>query len=244
MRRFILVVAFYLVFAQLLLAASDTGTSTSLFYPDLQVIVPADKILIEGAGNTRRLQYTHNTFNAGPGPLVIQPALNSASGNYQGSQYIYSYNSSEGWALNEKIPVAGAFVFHSEHGHFHFPLVILDFTILRVQMVSQGTPLHSVRKTDFVSPTLSFSIRRCLMPGKPTVLARAWILLLCVEYISELSTSTTKPIPANPLTSGIYPMATTGFEYWLMQTTTLQRATRPTTRLMCYLKSAATTFKC
>jgi len=149
MRRFILVVAFYLVFAQLLLAASDTGTSTSLFYPDLQVIVPADKILIEGAGNTRRLQYTHNTFNAGPGPLVIQPALNSASGNYQGSQYIYSYNSSEGWALNEKIPVAGAFVFHSEHGHFHFPLVTFGLYDTSGANGEPGNPIALSEKNGF-----------------------------------------------------------------------------------------------
>jgi len=149
MRRFILVVAFYLVFAQLLLAGSDTGTSTSLLYPDLQVIVPTDKILIEGDGNTRRLQYTHNTFNAGPGPLVIQPVLNSASGNYQGSQYIYSYSSSEGWLLNEKIPVAGAFIFHSEHGHFHFPLVTFGLYDTSGANGEPGNPIALSEKNGF-----------------------------------------------------------------------------------------------
>jgi hypothetical protein len=123
MRRSILVITFYLVFAQPLLAGNDTGTSSSLLYPDLHVIIPGDKISIEGTGSTRQIQYTHDTFNAGPGPLVIQPALNSASGNYQGSQYIYSYSPEDGWSRNDQIPVAGAFVFHSEHGHFHFPLV-------------------------------------------------------------------------------------------------------------------------
>lgn len=121
MRYSILVIAFYFVFAQPLLAGTET--SSSLRYPDLQVIVPPDEISIVGTGNSRQFQYTHDTFNAGPGPLVIQPALNSASGNYQGTQYVYSYSSSDGWSLDEQTPVAGAFIFHSEHGHFHFPLV-------------------------------------------------------------------------------------------------------------------------
>lgn len=149
MRRFIVVVAFYLVFVHPLLAASDTGTSTSLLYPDLQVIVPADKISIEGAGNTRQLQYTHDTFNAGPGPLVIQPALNSASGNYQGSQYIYSYNSSDAWPLNERTPVAGAFIFHSEHGHFHFPLVTFGLYDTSGANGEPGNPIALSEKNGF-----------------------------------------------------------------------------------------------
>lgn len=140
MRRFIFVTAFYFLFAQALFAAggvelnmpadqSPAGTinAPSVFsyfsrlYPDLQVIISTDKISITGTGSRRQFQYTHNTLNAGPGPLIIQPVLNSASGNYQGTQYLYSYDSQEGWSRNGQTPVAGAFVFHSEHGHFHFP---------------------------------------------------------------------------------------------------------------------------
>jgi hypothetical protein len=144
MRRFILAVVFYLVSAQPLLAADDAGT----LYPDLHVIVPADKISIEGTGSDRQLQYTHDTFNAGPGPLVIQPILNSASGNYQGDQYIYSYNPA-GWSRDGEIPVAGAFVFHSEHGHFHFPLVTFGLYDTSGTSGGPGTPIVVSEKNGF-----------------------------------------------------------------------------------------------
>jgi hypothetical protein len=98
------------------------GAGPSLKYPDLRVIIPTNAMSIAGTGSSREFQYTHDTFNAGPGPLVIQPMYNPASGNYQGTQYIYSLSSSGVWSLANQIPVAGAFIFHSEHGHFHFPL--------------------------------------------------------------------------------------------------------------------------
>lgn len=88
--------------------------------PDLSVIVPPGGISVVGAGGSRVLQYTHDTFNGGRGPLAIQPAYHPTSGNYQGTQLVYTYGGS-GWALSQQIPVAGAFVFDAAHGHFHFP---------------------------------------------------------------------------------------------------------------------------
>jgi len=76
---------------------------------------------IAGTGSSRVFQYTHDTFNGGPGPLVIQPAYHPDSGVYQGTQYIYSLSSSGTWTLANTIPIAGAFVFDAAHGHFHFP---------------------------------------------------------------------------------------------------------------------------
>ncbi|MFI5370521.1 MAG: Ig-like domain-containing protein [Candidatus Eisenbacteria bacterium] len=88
--------------------------------PDLSVIVPPGGISVAGTGSTRVLQYTHDTFNGGSGPLVIQPAYHPASGNYQGTQQVYTYNAGT-WTLSQQIPVAGTFVFDAAHGHFHFP---------------------------------------------------------------------------------------------------------------------------
>jgi len=101
------------------------GTPSSLLYPDLSVIIPTTgtkAMTIAGTGSSRVFRYTHDTFNGGLGPLVIQPAFNSASGNYQGTQYIYSLSSSDVWSIASENPVAGAFIFHADHGHFHFPL--------------------------------------------------------------------------------------------------------------------------
>jgi hypothetical protein len=89
-------------------------------YPDLSDIIPLGRISIAGSGTNRMFQYTHDTFNGGSGPLEIQPVYNPVSGNYQGYQHIYFYQSGT-WTLVKTIPVAGAFVFDAAHGHFHFP---------------------------------------------------------------------------------------------------------------------------
>jgi Bacterial Ig domain/Lysyl oxidase len=97
------------------------GAPPALLFPDLSIIIPTDLISVEQTPTGRVFQYTHDTFNGGPGPLVIQPTYNPASGNYQGTQYIYSLSESGEWSLSEQIPVAGAFVWHEVHGHFHYP---------------------------------------------------------------------------------------------------------------------------
>lgn len=93
----------------------------TLNYPDLTDIIPPGEISVVGTGANRVFQYTHDTFEAGTGPLEIQPVYNPASGNYQGVQHIYSVNASGKLVVSQSIPVAGAFVFDADHGHFHFP---------------------------------------------------------------------------------------------------------------------------
>ena len=95
-------------------------TPATTNYPDLSDIIPPGQISIVGTGTNRQFQYTHDTFNGGSGPLEILPVYNAASGNYQGYQHIYSLQSGT-WVLVRTIPVAGAFVFDTAHGHFHFP---------------------------------------------------------------------------------------------------------------------------
>jgi len=92
----------------------------TLLYPDLSDIIPSAGISIVNSGGHRMFQYTHDTLNGGPGPLVIQPEYNPASGVYHGTQYIYSVSGST-WTIRQSIPIAGAFIFHAEHGHFHYP---------------------------------------------------------------------------------------------------------------------------
>src|SRR5713101_8022143 len=97
-----------------------TAFSGQLEYPDLSDIIPPGDISVVGTGGSAQFQYTHDTYNGGPGPLVILPAYNSASGTYQGTQYIYSLSSGK-WTLAQTVRVAGAFIFDAAHGHFHFP---------------------------------------------------------------------------------------------------------------------------
>jgi hypothetical protein len=89
--------------------------------PDLWNIIPAEDMKIVPTDTGLEFRYTHNIANAGPGPLEIQPNYNEASGNYQGFQHIYSLDADQ-WSISRKIRIAGAFEFHAEHGHFHYPL--------------------------------------------------------------------------------------------------------------------------
>ena len=97
-----------------------TAFSGQLEYPDLSDIIPSGGISVVGTGSSAQFQYTHDTYNGGPGPLVILPSYNPASGTYQGTQYIYSLSSGK-WTLAQTVRVAGAFIFDAAHGHFHFP---------------------------------------------------------------------------------------------------------------------------
>jgi hypothetical protein len=124
-------------------------TPPPLNYPDLSDIIPTGQISVVGSGSSRMFQYTHDTFNGGSGPLVIQPVYNPASGNYHGIQYIYSFSGGT-WTLAQQLPLAGIFVFDSDHGHFHFP-----FTTYGLYTVASnggvGTPVA-------ISPKISFCI--------------------------------------------------------------------------------------
>jgi hypothetical protein len=127
--------------------SGQTAPPTSLF-PDLSDIIPVGGISVVQTSNGKQFQYTHDTFNGGPGPLVIQPVYNPASGTYQGTQYIYSRSTSGVWTITQQIPVAGAFIFDSDHGHFHFP-----FTTYGLYTVASnggiGTPVALSGKISF-----------------------------------------------------------------------------------------------
>src|SRR5690242_2839189 len=119
-----------------------------LLFPDLRDIIPTDRMSIVQTSNGKMFQYTHDTFNGGPGPLVIQPVFNAASGTYQGTQYIYSQNSSGTWTLRQQLPIAGAFIFDSDHGHFHFPFVTYGLYTVAANG-GPGTPVAVSDKVSF-----------------------------------------------------------------------------------------------
>jgi hypothetical protein len=90
--------------------------------PDLQTIIPTNSFSIVQTPEGREFRYTHLVYNAGPGPLQIQPEYNAASGTYLGTQQIFTHDAAVNWALAATARVADSFYFHAEHGHFHFPL--------------------------------------------------------------------------------------------------------------------------
>jgi Lysyl oxidase/Bacterial Ig domain/Protein of unknown function (DUF2012) len=126
------------------------GPPPSLKYPDFSVIIPPGSISIVQTTTAREFRYTHDTYNGGGGPLEIQPVYNGASGNYQGYQHVYTLSPSGTWTLSQSIPIAGTFIYHPIHGHFHFPLA--SFGLYTVASDgSVGTPVA-------VSPKVGFCI--------------------------------------------------------------------------------------
>ena len=118
-------------------------------YPDLSDIIPPAQISVVGSGTDRRLQYTHDTFNGGAGPLEILPVYQSTSGNYQGYQHIYSFDATGKATLVQTIPIAGAFVFDSAHGHFHFPFAAYGLFPANPDGSIGSTPMAVSDKTGF-----------------------------------------------------------------------------------------------
>ena len=127
--------------------AFTASSPSAVRRPDLSVIVPAGRMSIVGTGSSRVFQYTHDTFNGGSGPLVIQPEYNAASGNYLGTQYLYTYSGGT-WTLNQRVPVAGAFIFHAAHGHFHFPFASFGLYALAADG-GPGAPVILSEKNGF-----------------------------------------------------------------------------------------------
>jgi len=100
-------------------SADNPGT---IHYPDLSNIIPPTQMSIVVTPTGREFRYTHQIYNGGAGPLEIQPAYNPSSGTYLGTQHIYTHDAAGNWSIAISRPIAGAFVFHAVHGHFHFPL--------------------------------------------------------------------------------------------------------------------------
>jgi len=103
-------------------AFTATPVQAVTLRPDLQNIIPTDRFSIAQTSTGREFRYTHDIFNAGPGPLVIKPQYNPASCSYNGTQYLYTLSPTGVWSVSQTIPIAGEFFWHAEHGHFHFPL--------------------------------------------------------------------------------------------------------------------------
>jgi hypothetical protein len=178
-----------------------------LNYPDLSDILPASAISIVGTGTNRMFQYTHDTYNGGPGPLEIQPVYNPASGNYMGYQHVYFFHSNI-WTLAKTIPVAGAFVFDVAHGHFHFPFAAYG--------LYAANPDGSIGPVIALSPKVGFCIGDSyfLNPSLPNAGVFGYLSPctdptslrgLSIGYADEYDqTDEGQSIPVPNLTNGVY----------------------------------------
>jgi hypothetical protein len=126
-------------------AAAPAGTP---HLPDLQTIIPTDAFSVVTEPTGKEFRYTHLVYDAGPGPLEVQPSYEESTGGYRGVQQVFSHDAAGAWSQVAQYRVPDVFAFHAEHGHFHFPLAA--FGLYRVAADgSIGAPVALSPKVGF-----------------------------------------------------------------------------------------------
>lgn len=110
-----------IVAAAVLRVAGPAGAAAVVQLPDLRTVIPTDSFSVVTTSTGKEFRYTHLIYNSGPGPLEVQPAYDPVSGQYRGTQEIFAQSGSS-WSLASTHRVEDVFVYHAEHGHFHFPM--------------------------------------------------------------------------------------------------------------------------
>ncbi|HUI49197.1 MAG TPA: lysyl oxidase family protein, partial [Acidimicrobiia bacterium] len=103
---------------------AHTGAANPIAYPDLVSLIPSTEMRItHPSPNTKEFDYTHIAFNAGLGPLEVQPTNYDPSTNLAtGVQNLYSIDASGNRTLAQQHTAVDQFFFHVAHNHYHFPL--------------------------------------------------------------------------------------------------------------------------
>ena len=93
-----------------------------IVYPDLQMQVPTSDITIgHPTPTTRELRFTRVTWNAGAGPLEIQPNYDPSTGIARPSQALFSASGS-GWTFVTAVPIASTMTYDAAIARYTFPL--------------------------------------------------------------------------------------------------------------------------
>jgi hypothetical protein len=97
--------------------------TSQIAYPDLIGEIPTNGFGISHpTTTTKEFDYTHIIYNAGAGPLEVQPTnYNSTTNLATAVQQLYSYNGSTP-VLAQQLTARDQFFYHVAHGHYHFPL--------------------------------------------------------------------------------------------------------------------------
>ncbi len=102
-------------------SAAVTPSAAPVAYPDLQLLMPTGEISIHHTESTRTLEFTHNTWDAGAGPLEIRPAYNKSTGISQGYQALYTMPSPGVWKFDYTVPIVGPMIWEPP-SDYRFPL--------------------------------------------------------------------------------------------------------------------------
>jgi len=128
----------------------SAGAAGSIAYPDLISVIPASDLAItHPTPTTKEFDYSHVVFNAGAGPLEVQPTNYDPSTNLAtGVQDLYSYDSSGNATLAQTHTARDQFFYHTVHQHYHFPLATFGLYSVNNDG-SLGTPVAVSPKNGF-----------------------------------------------------------------------------------------------
>jgi hypothetical protein len=104
--------------------------------PDLQITPPRELYIEEGT-DVRKLRFSTTVVNTGDGPLDIAGSFDADTGITTATQRIHL----DDGAMTEQ--VAGAFMFHPGHEHWHFE----DFTMLELWTYDGDGDLDEMKAT-------------------------------------------------------------------------------------------------
>ena len=147
--RFTILLVLLLQIAASVVAVVPRAYAATVTLPDMQIKVPTNAISIgtNSSNGHRQLQFTHITWDGGPGPIEMDPTYNSATGTASFTQAIYNSPSPGTWTFDHSVPLAVTGVFDPP-SDYQFPLT--EFTLNNVNADgSLGGAVAISPKTDY-----------------------------------------------------------------------------------------------
>ncbi|HEY7439221.1 MAG TPA: fibronectin type III domain-containing protein, partial [Acidimicrobiia bacterium] len=126
------------------------ASAADIAYPDLISVIPTGDLGISHpTPSTKEFDYTHLVYNAGLGPLEVQPTNYDPSTNLAtGVQNLYSYDANGKPTLAQTHTAQDTFFFHIAHEHYHFPLALFGLYSVKPDG-SLGDPVAVSPKVGF-----------------------------------------------------------------------------------------------
>ena len=113
-----------------------TSAAPRELLPDLEVMPPR-QLYIEGGEELRKIRFSTTVVNTGEGPLDLAGTVNAETGVTTATQRIHR---DDGEVVER---VAGEFMFHEGHLHWHFE----DFTMLELWTYREDGSLDQLKAT-------------------------------------------------------------------------------------------------
>jgi Lysyl oxidase len=117
------------------LGLASGAPAGTLHKPDLKTLRSrlATTVRIENnteTGGQKLLRFSNTVWNGGDGPLELRPENDPATDVTYAYQTRYSHDDAGNWYVHSEI-LAGTFIFHEEHNHWHFD----DFALYEIHRV-------------------------------------------------------------------------------------------------------------